>query len=203
MKSRMLAMIFLFCTIPAFTVANQTPATSQTGSPTKTRSASSAKTGEPLSKPASAIDPAKEAAIRRLFDVGGAKDSMKQVIAGMTNNMKPALESSLPPGEYRERLIELFLERFMAKISLDQMLEMAIPVYDKYFSLEDIDGLTKFYQTPLGKKAISVLPQVLLETQSAGAKLGEQIGRASMLEVLAEHPDLKKSLEDASSSTNP
>lgn len=124
-------------------------------------------------------------------------------MSGMTSNMRPILESSLPPGEYRAQLIELFLERFQSKLSLDELVELAIPVYDKYFSLEEIDGLTRFYQTPLGKKAISVLPQVLLETQSAGSKLGEQIGRQAMMEVLAEHPDLQKALEDASTAKNP
>jgi hypothetical protein len=38
---------------------------------------------------------------------------------------------------------------------------------------------------------------VLLEAQTAGKKLGEQMGRESMIEVLEEHPDLKKSLEAA------
>lgn len=201
MKTKMLSTFLVVCSAPGFAVAKQPqaaaqkPTAAQSGAATPSRAASaSAKTP---------IDPAKDAAIRRLFDVQGTKESMRQVMSGMTSNMRPILESSLPPGEYRAQLIELFLERFQSKLSLDELVELAIPVYDKYFSLEEIDGLTRFYQTPLGKKAISVLPQVLLETQSAGSKLGEQIGRQAMMEVLAEHPDLQKALEDASTAKNP
>jgi uncharacterized protein len=143
------------------------------------------------------IDPPKDAAIRKLFEVMGTKDAMRQVISSMSVTIRPLLESSLPRGEYRAQLIDLFFQRLQVKLRVDDLLELAIPIYDKYFSLEDIDGLTKFYQTPLGKKAISVLPQVLLEAQTAGKKLGQEMGRQSMIEVLDEHPDLKKSLEEA------
>lgn len=203
MRIRMLAICFLICSGPRLAAANQPPAAPPAPATAQAQASEPAKTKDAVAKPGSPIDPAKNAAIRRLFDVQGTKDAMRQVLTGMTNNMKPLLESSLPPGEYRAKLIELFIQRFQSKLSVDQLVELAIPVYDKYFSLEEIDGLTKFYETPLGKKAISFLPQVLSETQAAGSKLGEQIGRQSMLEVLDEHPDLRKSLEDASSAKNP
>lgn len=195
MKSRIFAVVLMLCCGTGLSFAKQ-PATAkkpaQASAPQKVAAPSPA-----------AIDPAKDAAIRRLLEAQGTKGSMKQVLAGMTDNMKPLLESSLPAGTYRTQLIELFLARFQSKLSVDQLLELAIPVYDKHFSIEEIDGLTKFFQTPLGKKTASVLPQVVLETQSAGTKLGEQIGRQAMLEVLAEHPDLQKALEEASSPKNP
>ena len=203
MRIGMLSICFLICSGPGLAAANQPPAAPPAPATAQAQASEPAKTKDAIAKPASAIDPAKNIAIRRLFDVQGTKDAMRQVLTGMTNNMKPLLESSLPPGEYRAKLIELFIQRFQSKLSVDQLVELAIPVYDKYFSLEEIDGLTKFYETPLGKKAISFLPQVLSETQAAGSKLGEQIGRQSMLEVLDEHPDLRKSLEDASSAKNP
>jgi hypothetical protein len=190
------AAFFLFCTAPIAAIAQSAGAAAQKPASAQTQSAAPAKDTD-VAKPAS-IDPAKDAAIRRLFEVQGTRDSMKQVLAGMSGNVKPMLESSLPPGEYRTQLIDLFLQKFQSKLSVDRLIELAVPVYDKHFSLEDIEGLTKFYQTPLGKRAVSALPQVLLETQSAGMKLGEQVGRESMLEVLDEHPDLKKSLGDAS-----
>lgn len=192
---KIIGLFFLACIAPFTVAAQQTAA-----APPQTRAAQSAppaQTADPAAKPAAVIDPAKDAAIRKLFEVMGTKDAMRQVIASMSGTIRPLLESSLPRGEYRAQLIDLFFQRLQVKLRVDDLLELAIPVYDKYFSLEDIDGLTKFYQTPLGKKAISVLPQVLLEAQAAGKKLGQEMGRQSMIEVLDEHPDLKKSLEDA------
>ena len=125
---------------------------------------------------------------------------MQQVLAGMTTNMKPILMSSLPSGDYREKLVDMFFQKFQTKMRVEQLLDMTISIYDKYFTKEEIEGLTRFYQTPLGQKALSVLPQTVVEMQTAGMKLGETLGRESMEEVLAEHPELKKALDDAAAS---
>jgi hypothetical protein len=192
---KIIRLFFLACVAP-MAVAAQQPACASSQAPAA-QSTPPAQAAASAAKPATAIDPAKDAAIRNLFGVMGTKDSMKQVMDSMSGSIRPLLESSLPPGEYRAQLIDLFFQRLQVKLRVDDLLELVIPVYDKYFSLEEIEGLTKFYQTPLGKKAISVLPQVLLESQTAGKKLGQEMGRQSMIEVLEEHPDLKKSLEDA------
>lgn len=153
--------------------------------------------GPASAETAAKIDPVKEADIRNLLDVTGTKANMVQVMSAMETNMRPSLTNMFPPGEYREHLIELFFEKFHSKADPQQMLELAIPVYDKYLSDEDIRALTQFYATPLGKKVITILPKVLIECTQAGEKWGEQLGRQSMQEVLAEHPDLKKALEEA------
>lgn len=150
----------------------------------------------PTASPAG-IEPAKEASIRRMFEVMETPKMMEQVLAGMSNNMRPMLMNSLPAGEYREKLADLFFERFRAKLRVEQLVELAVPIYAKYFSTEEIDGLTRFYQTPLGKKTLSVLPQTMIEMQTESMKLGEKIGRDSMVEVLDEHAELKKALTEA------
>jgi hypothetical protein len=60
--------------------------------------------------------------------------------------------------------------------------------------------LIRFYETPLGQKALSVLPKLSIEMQGEGMKVGEKLGRQSMLEVLSEHPELQKALEAAQKS---
>ncbi len=170
--------------------------------PEPTETSARAKTQEQVPKSAAKVDSEKEAAIRKLFEIQGTRKSMGQVMAGMTENMKPMLSKMLPPGEYQDKLIRLFFEKFQSKLKTDDLLDLTIPIYDKYLSKEDIDGLAQFYQTPLGKKMISVLPQLLIESQTAAMNLGEQIGRQSMLEVLAEHPDLEKALEEAGARKN-
>ncbi len=161
-----------------------------------------AKTQEQVSTPAAKVDPQKEAAIRKLFEIQGTRMAVEKVIAGMAENIKPMLSKMLPPGEYQDKLIALFFEKFQSKLKTDDLLDMTVSVYDKYLSKEDIDGLAQFYQTPLGKKVMSVLPQVLIETQTAGMKMGEEIGRQSMVEVLAEHPELAKAMEAAAARKN-
>lgn len=143
------------------------------------------------------IDPAKEADIRRLMDLAGTKLLVIQMMDGMEKSIKPLMMNSFPPGEYREKLIDLFLSKFHSKAVPQQLLDMAVPAYDKYYTHEEIKGLIQFYETPVGQKLASVQPKMSGELQEAGRKWGEGLGRDSMLEVLAEHPELAAALDAA------
>jgi uncharacterized protein len=150
-----------------------------------------------------AIDPAKAADIQRLLEVAGMKSLMQQTMTAMEASLRPNLEKSLPPGEYRSKLIDLFFERFNSQLNLQTLLDMATAAYDKYFSDDDIKGLIQFYQTPLGQRTLAVLPKLTAELQTESAQKGEQLGRDSMMEVLSEHPDLAQALRDAAQGTAP
>ena len=82
-------------------------------------------------------------------------------------------------------------------MNMQELVDMLIPIYDKYFSAEEVKGLVKFYETPLGQKSISALPKMMVELQEVGRNWGENLGRQSMQEVLAEHPDLAQALQTA------
>jgi hypothetical protein len=194
---------FLLCwiapftaTAPGITPSAQDPRPAQTAPAQTAAAPAQAASGNSAPR----VDPAKEAAVRKMFDVMGMAKLMQQVLAGVSNNMRPMLMSSLPPGEYREKLADLFLQKFQSKIRVEQLLDLTVPIYAKYFSKEEIEGLTRFYQTPLGQKSLSVLPQAVVEMQTESMKLGEKLGREAMVEVLDEHPDLKKALEEAAAS---
>ncbi len=163
--------------------------------PAATQTASPAAAGGQQAQ--SKIDPAKEADIRKLMEISGAGTIARQLMARMTQDIKPLLASSLPPGEYREKLVDLFFAKFQTKAEIKEVLDLAIPVYDKYFSHEEIKGLIQFYQSPLGQKAITMLPKLMEEVGDAGRQWGQRLGRECMQEVLAEHPDLASALEEA------
>jgi len=143
------------------------------------------------------ISPAKEADIRKLLDLTGTPALMQQTMDSMDKGMKPMMINSLPPGDYRQTLIDLFFEKFHAKLDVQKLLDLAVPIYDKYFSDADIKGLIQFYQTPLGQKTVKALPQITAELTDAGRAMGGTVARQSMLEVIAEHPELEKAMEDA------
>jgi hypothetical protein len=149
------------------------------------------------------IDPAKEADIRKLLELTATTTIMKQTMESMETSIKPMVTNSLPEGDYREKLVDLFFERFHAKMDSQKLLELAVPIYDKYFSDEDIKGLILFYQTPLGQKTVKALPQLTGEMREAGQKMGGDAARQSMMEVLAEHPELEKAIEEAQKPSHP
>ncbi|HKV04139.1 MAG TPA: DUF2059 domain-containing protein [Candidatus Acidoferrales bacterium] len=143
------------------------------------------------------IDPVKAADIQRLIELAGLKKGMSETMALMEANIRPTMLKALPPGDYREKLIDLFFERFHSKISVQQLLDAAAAAYDKYLSDEDIKGLIQFYQTPLGQKTLTILPKLTAELQAEGMRIGQQAGQESMAEVLAEHPEIAKAMSDA------
>jgi hypothetical protein len=160
----------------------------------------------PASSPApqpSKIDPAKAAEIRQLMEVAGAKAVMIQMMDSTGENIKPLLTNALPPGEYRDKLVDLFFVKFRSKADPQQLLDLIVPLYDKYLSEEEIKALIQFYRTPLGQKTIQVMPKLTTESAELGRKWGEELGRQSMLDVLSEHPELEKSLEDAKKTSPP
>ena len=151
----------------------------------------------------SQIDPAKAADIRHLLDLTGASNLATQSMDQMEKDIRPLVSNSLPPGDYREKLVDLFFEKFRSKRDPDRLIAIIIPIYDKYYSDDEIKGLIKFYESPLGKKMASALPKIMSESQAAGGKWGQQLGRDSMIEVLTEHPELRKALEQAKANTQP
>ena len=50
---------------------------------------------------------------------------------------------------------------------------------------------------------LATLPKVMEELQAAGQKQGEELGRQSMVEVLAEHPEMEKALQAAAKTAQP
>jgi uncharacterized protein len=155
------------------------------------------------SAPKDGISPEKEKDIRQLLELVGTKALMEQAMEQMEKATRPELENSMPAGEYREKLIEAFFAKFRQKFDVQKMVDLAVPIYDKYFSLEEVKGLIRFYETPLGQKSISVLPQLTTELMNEGRQVGEDAARQSMMEALAEHPDLQKQMEDAQKAAQP
>jgi len=144
---------------------------------------------------------AKENEIRRLLELTGASKLGKQMMDEMRTNMRPLIVKALPPGAYREKLVTLFFEKFQSKMGEQTVVDLAVPLYDKYFTLEEIKGLVAFYRTPLGHKSVEVVPKLMAEAMQQGNAHGQKVGRACMEEVLEEHPELKAELEAAAKRT--
>lgn len=173
-----LVWLLLVMVLPAQTVWSQDSSAQQAASASTTQASQAAPPAE------SNIDPAKEADIRRLLDVVGVKTLAMQMMDEMMGTMKPMLSNSLPLGNYRNKLVDLFLAKFRSKMDPQHLVDMAVPIYDKHLSHEEIKGLIDFYQTPLGKKTITELPAIMSEMQAKDRECGARLdargsGRAS------------------------
>lgn len=149
------------------------------------------------SNPNQAMNPGEEADIRRLMELVRMKETITRMMTRMENAMTPLLLRALPPGPYRAQLVSLFIERFNSKTTPEHLLDLAVPVYSEYFSDAEIKGLIQFYQSPLGKKWVSMQPKVEAGILPAARSWGRETGRETMLEILQEHPRLAHELRAA------
>jgi uncharacterized protein len=149
------------------------------------------------------VDPAKEANIRHLLELTGAVSVATQSMDDTEKSIRPLLTGSLPPGDYREKLVDLFFAKFHSERDPAQLVALLIPIYERHYSADEIKGLIAFYESPLGQKMTSSLPEIASECRRAGAKWGQEMGRNAMAEVLQEHPELRKQLEEAKANLGP
>lgn len=54
--------------------------------------------------------------------------------------------------------------------------DLIVPVYAKHFTDDELDVLIEFYGTPVGKKTVSVMPQVTKEAMQIGQSWGQSLG---------------------------
>ena len=150
------------------------------------------------------VDPAKATDIYRLIELTGSKDIALNLMAQMVESLKPWLESSWEksypslPDERSRQLSDIFFERWKQKFmtrAAAEMLEPIIPIYDKYLTHEEIKGLLQFYEAPLGRRLIQVLPRIVQESSAAGSQLGKKLSGGIAPELIREmeeeYPELK------------
>ncbi len=66
------------------------------------------------------------------------------------------------------RMNQLLMER----IDFNEIIEQVYyPLYDKYYSEEDLRVLIEFYKTPTGQKTVQVMPQLLQESMQRTSQI--------------------------------
>lgn len=116
--------------------------------------------------------PPSEAQVRQLMDVFG----VGRMLGQMNTQMGAMMQQQLPcvPANYWQGFIDANGVR--------ELTERMVPIYQRHFSAADIQGLLKFYRSPLGKKVITEMPATMAE----GMQLGQAWGRDRAQAMLAE-----------------
>lgn len=113
---------------------------------------------------------AKINSIRELISITGARDITQQVL----NQSIDSIKTQFP------QVPQAFWNEFRAGVSANELINRLIPIYNKYFTDEDIKQLIVFYQTPLGKKLISISPQIASDSLSVGQQYGKEVAQRAI-----------------------
>ncbi|MEH2144632.1 DUF2059 domain-containing protein [Nostoc sp.] len=114
--------------------------------------------------------------INKLLEITGAKNLSRQNITQLLINVK---------SEYPQ-VPQKFWDTFAAELKIDDMVNELIPIYNKYFTNEEIKQMIAFYQTPLGQKTITVIPQISQESTAIGTRYGRVAAERALKKLEAE-----------------
>lgn len=145
---------------------------------------------------AAKIDPAKEAAIRHLIDITETSKLGDSMSAYISNQVRTFMSHSMDPAAL-PKFMDTFNQKFTASAPPQNITDAMVPIYDRAFSKEDIQGLVKFYESPLGQHVVKVLPQVVEDSQNTAAKMDQEAALNVLRGMSNDYPELKKILPDA------
>jgi uncharacterized protein len=69
-------------------------------------------------------------------------------------------------------------EKEFSKTSMDELVDMLAPVYQKHMTENDLKKIIEFYQTPVGKKYAEKTPVIMQESMQVGQQWGMKMGQA-------------------------
>jgi hypothetical protein len=161
-----LALIVIY--VGTFLVAIQ----GASNSPVEASAQSSAKSA--LTK---SIDPAKEADIRSLLELVGARDAIQDTASTATEQYRQKVLETSGNTDRAQAFTNNYLAEFQKKFDASAVDEQLVGIYDKHFSDEEIKGLLEFYGSPLGQKVAAELPKINREVQFATRTASSQAAR--------------------------
>ncbi len=164
-----------------------------TTTPSAAPSHAPGQTAGPPAESSEKIDPAKEAAIRHLMDITQTAKLGDNIATYLTGQIRDGVKNAIAP-ENLPKFMDTFSQKFAATAPGPTVTDAMVPIYAKAFSMEDIQSLTEFYESPLGQRMVKALPEVVQQSQAAGIQI-EQTSALKILRSMAEdYPELKQML---------
>lgn len=108
----------------------------------------------------------KRAAIERLMEITKVAEIGTQM--GQLISQQIAQMSGIEANEAAARSAEIAAN--VIGESLDDLMDEVIPIYEKYFTHEEILEIIAFHESPIGKKSIEVMPQLMAESMQVAQR---------------------------------
>lgn len=91
--------------------------------------------------------------ILTLIEVNGVRKSIQE-------NMEKLISQA--PAENKAQLEQLF--------DVNETVQYLIPIYDKYYSADELKNIIDFFRSPAGQKVVEVTPKIMQETLQASVE---------------------------------
>lgn len=123
----------------------------------------------------------KERIIRRILEVTRTADAMLVTMEAALPAQR-ASNPNVPP---------IFWDRFIARARAERgaLIDSIVPVYDRHFTVEELREVLRFYETPVGRRMMLAMPDIMRESMVVGQRwgfvIGQEIGEQLRKEGLA------------------
>ncbi len=107
--------------------------------------------------------------VKTMLRLNGTMETFRSSLTMILNSYKSAY-SNVSEEAWQE------LEQEFRSASLDDLVEMLVPVYHKYLSEDDLDAIIAFYRTPAGKKLADSTPDIMRDSMKVGQEWGKAVG---------------------------
>jgi hypothetical protein len=110
----------------------------------------------------------KKSDIEELIELTGTSELMTQMAEAVSTQMSQNIKMNNP--DISDKALQV-MRKEVNKIfreSIPSFKAAIVPLYDKYFSHEEIKALRRFYDSEVGKKTIKVMPNLMRESMQLG-----------------------------------
>ena len=111
--------------------------------------------------------------LSRYFEVSGSKETFEVAIKQTIQTMRTQT-AGLDDKAWNE------LEKEFLSTSIDDLVEILVPIYIKHLSAEDLKGVIAFYESPVGQKLAEKTPFITQESMQSAGLWGMQLGQKVM-----------------------
>ena len=108
-----------------------------------------------------------EQQVRKLMDVIGMGRSLNQ----MNDQVASSMQQALPC------VSSNYWKDFIDQNGSQEYIGRLVPIYQKHFTAEEVDGMVKFYGSPLGQKVLTEMPLAMAEANQAGLQWTHEHGQ--------------------------
>src|SRR2546425_305781 len=166
---------------------------SQNSVPASRQGANSVEGNATIQQANSSIDPAKEADIRSLMELVGARDLVQDGASNAIEQSREKLLATVPNNNKGQAFVNAFAASYQKKFDADRVTEQLVSVYDKHFTEDEIKGLLQFYGSPLGQKVAAEMPKISREIQAATRAASNKAAKEALAELKLQNPEVGQS----------
>jgi hypothetical protein len=141
----------------------------------------------------SSIDPAKEADIRSLMELVGARDLVQDGANAVIEQSREKLLATVPNNDKGQAFVDAFAASYQKKFDVDQVTDQLVAVYDRHFTDDEIKGLLQFYGSPLGQRVAAEMPKISREIQAATRGASTKAAKDALAEMKQQNPEIGQS----------